>query len=163
MNRVKQRLRQVMDWSAAIRAGLLAGAIFLVASMILTMLYVGSPWVVLRLIASLVLGTAILPPPASFDPGIAVVAVAIHLLIAMAVTLLISGTLHRWGLVVGILGGAVFGLAIYLINFYALSYLVPWFFPMKSWIMLLSHVLFGALAGGTYEALEVEKFVPVED
>ena len=163
MNRVKQRLRQVMDWSAAIWAGLIAGMVFLVASMILTTIYVGSPWVVPRLIASLALGTGVLPPPASFDLGIAVVAVAFHLLFAVAVTLLISGTLHRWGLVVGILGGAVFGLAIYLINFYALSYLVPWFFSMKSWIMLLSHVLFGALAGGIYEALEVEKFVPVED
>ncbi len=34
---------------------------------------------------------------------------------------------------------------------------------MKSWIMVISHVVFGALAGGIYEALEVEEFVPVEE
>jgi hypothetical protein len=54
-------------------------------------------------------------------------------------------------------------LAIYAINFFAISYFVPWFFPLRSWILLLSHVLFGALAGGIYELLEEEEFVPVKD
>jgi hypothetical protein len=29
--------------------------------------------------------------------------------------------------------------------------------------MLLSHLFFGAVVGGLYEALEVEEFVPVND
>jgi hypothetical protein len=29
--------------------------------------------------------------------------------------------------------------------------------------MALSHIIFGALAGGIYEGLEVEEFVPVEE
>ena len=70
--------------------------------------------------------------------------------------------LHRWGIIVGIIGGAIFGLALYLINFYTLTYFFPWFFPLRSWMMMLSHVIYGATAGGVYEALEVEEFVPLE-
>jgi hypothetical protein len=33
---------------------------------------------------------------------------------------------------------------------------------MRNWIIVLNHVLFGAAAGGIYEALEVEEFVPVD-
>ena len=31
---------------------------------------------------------------------------------------------------------------------------------MKQWVFLVSHIVFGAIAGGVYEAFEVEEFVP---
>ena len=34
-------------------------------------------------------------------------------------------------------------------------------FPFTSWIMVVSHILFGMVAGGVYELLEVEEFEPV--
>jgi hypothetical protein len=108
------------------------------------------------------MGTRALPPPATFDFGIFAVSLIVHLPLSIGFACLIAVVLHRWGLIVGILGGAGFGLALYFINFYTVSFFFPWFFPMRSWIMAASHIIFGALAGGIYEALEVEEFVPVE-
>ena len=163
MSQMKIKMRQVVDWSAAIWAGIVSGVIFLVINMILTAIYVGSPWVITRLIASIVMGEGVLPPPATFDPAIFVVSLIIHFLLSIIFACILAIILHRWGLLVGIIGGALFGLALYFINFYTFSIIFPWFFPMRSWIMVLSHIVFGVLAGGIYEALEVEEFVPVEE
>ncbi len=78
---------------------------------------------------------------------------------------LVAFCLHRGGIVVGTLGGAIFGLALYCINFYTLTVpeLYPWFFAMRSWVFVVTHVVFGALVGLIYEALEVEEFMPVEE
>jgi hypothetical protein len=59
-------------------------------------------------------------------------------------------------------GGAILGLLLYAINFYTLTFFFPWFFAMRSWPVIVSHIIFGATAGGVYELLEVEEFVPVE-
>lgn len=163
MGQVTSRMRQVMDGGAAIRAGIISGAFFLVAVMALTWWAIGSPWVITRLVASLILGPEALPPPATFTVGTAVVALIVHFALSIGYAMLIAFVLHRWGMVVGIVGGAILGLAIFAINFYTVSYLVPWFFPMRSWMLVASHALFGAMAGGIYEAMEVERFVPESD
>ena len=159
----RMQLKQVVDWRAAVWAGVVAGVVFLFVSMVLTSVYLGSPWVMVRLIASIVMGEAVLPPPATFELGIFGAALAVHLAFSIVFACLIAYVLHRWGLLVGILGGAAFGLALYFINFYTFSAFFPWFFPMRSWIMAVSHVLYGALAGGLYEALEIEEFVPITE
>jgi len=156
------KMRQLVDWRAAIWAGLISGAIFMVINMALTNSYVGSPWVVVRLIASIAMGEGVLPPPATFDTKIFVVAFIVHIILSIGFACLIAYVIHRWGLIVGILGGAVLGLALYAINFYTVTALFPWFYPMRSWIMAVSHAVFGACAGGIYEGLEVEEFVPAE-
>jgi hypothetical protein len=115
-----------------------------------------------RFVASIVLGTRALPPPANFDTGIFIIALFVHFPLSFAFASIIAVVLHRGGLLMGIIGGAIFGLALYAINFYTLTFFFPWFFPMRSWIMMVSHIIFGACAGGIYEGLEVEKFVPAE-
>ena len=162
MGQSNVRMKQVVDWSAAVWAGLISGIVFLLANMVLTNVYLGSPWVIVRLLASIVMGPGVLPPPATFSVSTFLVSLIVHVPLSIGFASLIAIVLHRWGLIVGILGGAAFGLALYFINFYTFSFLFPWFFPMRSWIMAVSHLLFGALAGGIYEALEVEEFVPVE-
>jgi len=162
MSPTKIKMRQVVDWRAAVWAGVISGVVFLVINMLLTKFYVGSPWVIVRLAASLVMGTRVVPPPATFDAAILLAALAVHVPLSILFASIIAAILHRWGLLVGIVGGAIFGLALYAINFYTFSYFFPWFFPMRSWIMAVSHLIFGACAGGIYESLEVEKFVPAE-
>jgi hypothetical protein len=156
-------MRQLVDWRAAIIAGIVSGLAFLLINLVLTAVAVGSPWVVTRLIASILLGDSVLPPPASFDLATFLVALVVTLALAILFACLLAVMIHRWGLIVGIVGGALFGLALYVINFYAISYFFPWFFPMRSWIMVVAHAVYGALAGGVYEALEVERFVPVTE
>jgi hypothetical protein len=163
MMQARRRMKQLVDWRAAIWSGVISGAVFLVVAMALTAAYVGSPWVMTRLISSVLLGKGVLPPPPTFTVGTVLVAVVVHGVLSVSFACLIAYVFHRWGLIVGILGGAVFGLALYFVNFYTVSFFFPWFFPMRSWIMVASHVVFGALAGGIYEALEVEYFVPIEN
>ncbi len=154
-------MRQIMDWRAAVLAGIVAGAVFLVLQIAILVSLTGgsSPWVVLRMIAAMVMGQGVLPPPATFDPGITVVALLINFVLSILFALLIAFVLHRWGLLVGIFGGALFGLALYAINYYTFTLFFPWFFPMRSWLIVLSHIVFGATAGGVYEAFEHEEYV----
>jgi len=56
----------------------------------------------------------------------------------------------------------LFGLALYAINYYTFTLFFPWFFPMRSWLVVLSHIVFGATAGGVYEAFEHETYVVEE-
>ena len=63
----------------------------------------------------------------------------------------------------GIVGGALMGLCLYALNYFTLTAVFPWFFAIRSWMMAVGHILFGAVAGGVYEGLEVEEFVAVEE
>jgi len=156
-------MRQIMDWRAAVLAGIVAGAVFLVLQIaILAGVTSASPWIVLRMVAAMVMGQGVLPPPTSFDPVITVVALLINFILSILFALLIAFVLHRWGLLVGIVGGALFGLALYAINYYTFTLFFPWFFPMRSWLVVLSHIVFGATAGGVYEAFEHETYVVEE-
>jgi hypothetical protein len=154
--------RKVVDFRAVFWAGLVSGLVFLVVNMILSLLFLGTPWIFIRMVAALLLGQDVLPPPASFDPAIFIVALVIHLLLSLVFTTVLALMIHKWGLLVGIIGGAIFGLALYAINIYTFSFFFPWFFSLRSWIILLSHVFYGATAGGMYEALEVERFETVD-
>ncbi len=157
------RMRQLVDWSAAVWAGLIAGAVFLLLNLFLIPQFVGAnAHVIIRLMASIVMGESILAPPATFHAGATVAAVAVHFTLSVLYSLVIAYIIHRWGLVVGFLGGAALGLALYAINFYTCTLFFPWFFALRNWIFVLTHAVYGALAGGIYEALEVEEFVPVD-
>jgi hypothetical protein len=157
------RMRQLVDWTAAVRAGFIAGIFFLLLNLILTGLVFGvNGWVIIRLFASLVLGPGVLAPPATFNALALIVALITHFALAIGFGLLIAYVVHRGGLITGIIGGALLGLALYSIDFFTLTFFVPWFFAMHSWVLALSHMIYGALAGGIYEALEVEIFVPDE-
>jgi hypothetical protein len=154
--------RKVVDFRAVFWAGIISGLVFLVVNMLLSLLLLGTPWIFIRMVAALLLGQDVLPPPASFDPVIFIVALVIHLLLSLVFTTILALMIHKWGLLVGIIGGAIFGLALYAINTYTFSFFFPWFFSLRSWIILLSHVFYGATAGGMYEALEVERFETVD-
>ena len=45
--------------------------------------------------------------------------------------------------------GALYGLAIYVVNLYGFTLLFPWFAVARDWVTLLTHLVFGvALAAG---------------
>jgi hypothetical protein len=165
MEPVRRHIRQLVDWRAAIIAGVCAGVVLLLLEMVFTSRAVGSPWVFVRMLGAVVLGPRVLAPPATFDALVFACALLVHIPLSIAFACLIAFVLHRWGLWVGVAGGAVLGLALYWINYGTVFNLVPWFAPMKSWFTLGAHVVFGAIAGGVYELLEVERYVvesPVE-
>src|SRR5690606_37457833 len=103
--------------------------------------------------------TCALPISQDIDFRVVLTGTLIHLTLSVGYAIVLAFIIHRWGLVVGIIGGALFGLAIYIINYYSFTYLFPWFFPLRSWIALVGHIFFGAAAGGIYEALERDIYV----
>jgi len=156
--------RQLLDWSAAVWAGIISGFIFLAVTVFAVPYFTGgNAWVIIRLFASVILGEGILAPPATYDLSALIAALAVNSVLSMAFALLLAYIVHRGGLLTGILGGAVFGLAVYCINFYTLTIFFPWFFALKGWPMAASHILLGAMSGGIYEGLEVEEFVFVTE
>lgn len=160
METSQRQMHQVMDWQAAIWAGLIAGATTLLVLLVAYPLATGgTPWTVLRFIAGILLGSAVLPPPTTFDALAAITGVAIHLVLSVLYTIVLALIIHRWGIIMGFLSGALFGGALFLINLFALTNLFDWFYPLRSWPFLLLHLFFGALAGSVYELLERDYYV----
>lgn len=156
----RKHMHQVMDWRAAIWAGLLAGATTLLVLLVAYPLATGgTPWTVLRFIAAILLGSAVLPPPTTFHALAAVTGVIIHLALSVLYVTVLALIIHRWGIIVGVLGGALFGAALFLINLFTFTNLFAWFYPLRSWPFLLLHLFFGALAGGLYELWERDYYV----
>lgn len=142
------------DWPAALLAGLLAGIIFLLLNVLLCRQLLANPWLPVQLPAALVLGVEALPPAPVEGFLVPVAGLVIHLLLAIGFTCLIAFCLHRWGILVGLVGGALFGLCLYSINYYFVADFVSGFVALRGWLMLASHCVFGAVAGGLYEFLE---------
>lgn len=160
MQKAGPTLRLVMDWRAAIIAGLLAGGLTMLLWMILwTLMTAGSAWTPFHQAAAILLGQDVLTPSQTLNPQIVLTGLVVHLFLSVVYAIILAFIIHRWGLVVGVLGGALFGLALYFINYYTFTALFPWFFPARSWIILVGHIFFGATAGGIYEVLERDIYV----
>lgn len=141
-------------WKYAVLAGLIGGAVFMIAEMLLVMLTGQSPWGPPRMIAAMVLGGDVLPPPASFDLGVVMTAMLVHFLLS-AVYGIIIGWIAR--LVTpgrALLVGAAIGLAIYLVNFYGIASVVfEWFSMARNWVSITAHLIFGLVTAWAFVAL----------
>ena len=146
-----------MDWKAALWAGLIAGVVFMMMEMILVAVAGGgSPWGPSRMIAAMVMGEQVLPPPATFDAGVFTVAMVVHFVLSIVLAFIFAWVASRWRMSLGIalLVGAVFGLLVYLINFYPIAAaLFPWFAMGRNWITIISHVAFGLVLAWSYLAI----------
>lgn len=145
-------IRRNVTWKAIPIAGLVAGTVFLLINMIFNPIVLGiDALFILRYFAALILGADALT-----DAGelIIVVGILVHYALSLLFAVVIAIIIHRWGLWVGIIGGAILGLSLYAINLYTMTVFFPWFFAINNTILAVSHVLFGAVAGGVYESLD---------
>lgn len=147
---------KALDWKAAFWAGIVAGLAFMMLEMALIMMLQGqSPWGPPRMMAAMVLGQSVLPPPATFDFTIMMVAMMIHLMLSVVLAIVLGFAISRLGLtlIASIVAGAMFGLIVYYVNFYGFVVLFPWFAMARGPISLFSHAMFGAVAGGIYRTI----------
>lgn len=151
----KHPTRQATDWSAGAWAGVIAGVVFMIAEMMMVMFIQGeSPWGPPRMMAAMVLGKGVLPPPATFDLTVLMVAMMVHIPLSIVYGLAIAWLVHRFEMGTALAIGAVIGLAIYLVNFYPIaSAAFPWFAMARNWMSAAAHMLFGIVAAGSYVAL----------
>ncbi len=143
-----------IDWKAATWAGIIAGMVFLLLEMIMVPVFGGgSPWGPPRMMAAIVLGEGVLPPPATFDAVIVMAAMGLHLVLSIAYAVMFALVVNRLNFGPALALGAVGGLILYLVNFYGFTALFPWFAMARNWISIFGHVVFGLAAAGTYLAI----------
>lgn len=146
------------DWRAGLWAGLIAGLIFMMMEMGLVWMVQGeSPWAPPHMIAAMALGDDILPPSgtwAPFDGTVMITAMLIHMLLSAVLGVLGAQLLRGASMGPGLVLGAVFGLAIYVLNFYLIApFAFPWFVMARNWISAFSHIMFGVVFGLAYVTL----------
>lgn len=154
-----------VDWSAAVWAGVISGAVFMVLEMIMVPMFMdGSPWAPPRMIAAIVLGQDVLPmpegPPPTFDAGVMMAAMVVHFALSIAYAVALAFAIGRMSTGAAIGVGAAFGLALYLINFYGFTAVFPWFGMARNWVSIVAHVLFGAIAAAAYKGLQKRSVTP---
>ncbi len=151
---MKRVTRRPVDWHAAVWSGILAGVLFIVLDMTLVPLFgFGSPWEPVRLIAAIVLGPRVLPPPATFDLGIFLAAMAVHFSLSTLYALIRAWLLEGWLPRLSPLLQGLFGLTLYLINFYGFTRLFPWFAEARNWISVLVHISWGIVLPLAYDEI----------
>jgi uncharacterized membrane protein YagU involved in acid resistance len=114
----------------------------------------GSPWGPPRMIGAIILGKDALPPPATFDFGILMVAIMLHMVLSIIYAIIIAFIVKRMSFSIALAVGAVIGLVIYFVNFYIMTGIFPWFANARNWVSAFSHVAFGIGAAWAYIKLQ---------
>lgn len=140
-----------VSYKAAIWAGLVAGAVFMMLEMIMVPMFGGgSPWGPPRMIAAIAMGPDVLPPPATYDLTILMVAMAVHFVLSIVLAVVLAWIVRGRPMGTALIIGGVFGLAVYLFNFYGMTVVFPWFAMARNWISIFAHVVFGLAAAWSY-------------
>jgi hypothetical protein len=109
-----------------------------------------------RLTAAILMGRRVLPPPATFDGSVMLVATLVHFALSIAYGLGLSAMLSRLvtplGLPRRLLVGAVFGLVLYAVNMHGFTLVFPWFSIARDWITAATHAVFGMVLAVAYNA-----------
>lgn len=134
-------------------AGLIAGAVFMMMEMGLVAMAGDSPWGPPRMIAAIVMGEGVLPPPATFDLMILMAAMAVHVMLSIVIGVMFAFVARRFGLVMAVVAGAVVGLGLYVVNFYGFTAIFPWFAMARNTTSIVSHIAFGVVLGLSYRML----------
>jgi uncharacterized membrane protein YagU involved in acid resistance len=144
-----------LDWSAVLWAAIIAGVAFMMMEMALVALTgMGGFWGPPRMIAAMLMGKQVLPPPATFDTGIMMVAMLVHFALSIVYAFILAWVIATWSIGIAVLAGAAFGLIVYLVNFYGIAPpFFPWFVEARNWIGLLSHIVFGIVLALAYKAI----------
>ncbi len=143
-----------LDSKAAIWAGVISGAVFMMVEMLMVQFVLGqSMWGPPRMIAAIAMGDGVLPPPATFDVTILMVAMVVHFVLSIAFALILAPFIHRMGFGAALGVGALYGLALYLINFYGFTVIFPWFAMARNWVSIFAHIVFGFVAAWAYARL----------
>ena len=137
-------------WRRGAVGGLVAGLVFVMMEMALVPTVGGGElWGPPRMMGAIVLGSDALPPPATFDAAIVMVGMLVHFALSAVLGVIFAVATAKLKLsgAMAILAGAVFGLAVYVVNFYGFTAVWPWFEMARNWITIASHVVFGAVLG----------------
>jgi uncharacterized membrane protein YagU involved in acid resistance len=146
-----------VNWRAAVYAGVIAGILATIVQIALWSVFADALPTILfrdaRFTAAIVMGPGVLPPPASFDWIVMLVATLVHLALSIGYGLILYPVISRLGTRPSLFAGAAFGLCLYGINMYGFTTVFPWFEATRDWITIVTHMVFGIAIAGTYKML----------
>jgi hypothetical protein len=150
-SRARRLSRRRVQPLAALKAGLLAGAVALFLLQFFgVVVYDESQWKLMRMIAAMVRGPGALEPDDEFDGALAAIALtlffAIAVLYSLALCALVSDAPRRNRALMGI----AFGVALYHANFFGFTAIFPWFASLRTIDTLVVHAIFGLLIVKSY-------------
>lgn len=148
-------------WRSALAAGLIGGVAYLLMQVLWTPLRTGENlWTWVHMSGAIMLGAGALQARDTFDLPILAVALLVHFALALVygavLALLLSrgatGAL-RWKLAPTTFAGALFGLALYALNYHVFTLWFPWFAELRHGVTIFNNVVFGAAAAFAYAQL----------
>jgi uncharacterized membrane protein YagU involved in acid resistance len=147
-----------LNWRAAIAAGMVAGIVATGVQIAFWWLFLDDalPWNLYRdarLTAAMLLGPEVLPPPSTLDWTVMAVATFIHFMLSIAYSLVLACLICRLGMMLSLAMGLIYGLGIYVVNMYGVTFIFPWFSEVRDWITIVTHAVFGLSLAGTYKIL----------
>ncbi|MBA3667330.1 MAG: hypothetical protein H0W65_06375 [Sphingomonas sp.] len=145
-----------INFSAAAKAGIIAGIVFMTLEMVLVATVGGeSPWGPPRMIAAIAMGKGVLPPPATFDLTIFLVAMLVHFTLSILIGIVFAmiADMARWSLTASAIAGLGLGLAIYAFHFYGMTAVFPWFAMARGAVSIFAHAMYGLVLGYAYRAM----------
>jgi hypothetical protein len=142
---------------AAISAGIISGIIATVMQVALWWLFQEPLPETLyrdaRLAAAILMGAEVLPPPASLNWKVMIVATFIHFLISIGYSIILARLISRLDMPFSLFIGAIFGAFVYVVNMYGFTLIFPWFSMVRDWITFFTHIAFGISLACTYHPL----------
>lgn len=105
-----------------------------------------------RLTAALIMGIGVLPPPATAQWDILLVATFIHFGLSVIYAVIPAVLARYLNGVPALAAGALYGLAIYTVNLYGFTTFFPWFAISRDWVTMATHVIFGISLVGCWLA-----------
>ena len=140
-----------IDWKSALWSGFATGVIFLVVELFLVAIAVNSPWGPVRMIGAIMLGQDVLPPPAEYDLGVFMAALVVHFPLSLIYAFILAFFINSFGIELSLTIGTIFGLLLYIVNFYPMTTFFPWFQNGRGGINIFTHIVFGVVAAWTYK------------
>lgn len=142
------------DWPVAAVAGLVAGAVLMLLDLLWSAFVIGeSPWRTSHLIAAIVLGPDALASSA-FGVGVVGAALATHyalgIVFGLALAFVVAGFHWDEQPTVMLIAGALFGVALYVLDFHVMTQFFPWFAELRGWPTFVAHLVFGVVAALMY-------------
>lgn len=151
-------VRRMPEWPAAAIGGCAAGAVFLVIELFAMRVMEQSVLAPLRMTAAIVMGRDVLAQPATFSAGVMLVGLVVHfalsILFAVVLAVIMAPFCLDSSVGIAALVGAVFGVLLYVVNFYGMTQWFSWFADARGWVSFLNHIVFGLVAADTYLSLE---------
>ncbi|KON81533.1 sodium:proline symporter [Azoarcus sp. PA01] len=138
-------------------AGIVAGIVATAAQLALWWIFSDTLPAILfrdaRLAAAIVMGPGVLPPPATFDVVVMLVATAVHFALSIAYGVVLAPLVAALDAPRALAAGGVFGLALFVLNMYGFTLVFPWFDAARDWITAAAHVVFGVTAAAACRLL----------